>query len=239
MSNFDKRKLLEIMAAIAPGRGVAEHESDDETLFLKNFLPVPIYHSVLEIDTLLVLGGRGVGKTELFRLLGNESGRKTLVKSMKIRGLPPLEKTIWVAGFGRTKKRGKQFPTPETVAAAMKNADSIDWRTFWIGLMLGVILQHNPQHLNSDGLNYTWYETIPEQLREILTNRLPLLSDWLPRARENLEKLNYALDILEDELINSDQWLFIIYDELDRLLPSYAELPDPIRELLAFWLDRW
>jgi hypothetical protein len=239
MSNFNKRELLEIMAAIAPGRGVAEHESDDETVFLKNFLPIPIYRRVLELDTLLVLGGRGVGKTELFRLLANESGRQTLVKSMKIRGLPPLEQTIWLPGFGRTKKRGKQFPTPETVASAMKNADILDWRTFWIGLILGVILQHNPQNLNSHGLNHTWDETIPEQIREILTNRLSLLSDWLPLARENLEKLNDALDRLDEELIEADQWLFIIYDELDRLVPAYAELADPIRELLAFWLYRW
>ena len=67
MSNFDKQKLLELMENIAPGRGTAEHESDNEELFLKNFLHVPDYRRALEPDTLLVLGGRGVGKTELFR----------------------------------------------------------------------------------------------------------------------------------------------------------------------------
>lgn len=239
MSNFDKRKLIEIMAAIAPGKAVAEHESDNETVFLKNFLPVPIYRRVLELDTLLVLGGRGVGKTEFFRLLANESGRETLVKSMKIRGLPPLDQTIWVAGFGRPKKTGKQFPPPETVAETMKNADILDWRTFWIGLMLGVILQQDSESLNSHGLNGIWAAEIPEETREILTKRLSLLSDWLPLVRQNLEKLNYALDKLDEELMEADQWLFVIYDELDRLVPAYAELADPIRELLAFWLDRW
>ncbi|NER03729.1 MAG: hypothetical protein F6K17_14445, partial [Okeania sp. SIO3C4] len=42
-----------------------------------------------------------------------------------------------------------------------------------------------------------------------------------------------------EELIASDRWLFITYDELDRIVPFYLELATPIRELLAFWLDRW
>jgi len=233
MRDYDKNKLLELMVAIAPGRGIAEHESDDETVFLKNFLPVPDYRRVLELDALLILGGRGVGKTELFRLLGNRDGRKTLVENMQIRALPSLDSTIWIAGYGRTKQKGKIFPTPETVEAGMKNADRIDWRTFWIGLMLGVMFQEKHEALNSicDG--------VPEAIRTALTNQLPLLSDWLPLARQNLEKLNYALDRLDSELIETNRWLFVIYDELDRLVLSYLELAAPIRELLAFWLDRW
>ena len=40
-------------------------------------------------------------------------------------------------------------------------------------------------------------------------------------------------------MLDADEWLFITYDELDRLVSSYSELAAPIRELLAFWLDRW
>ncbi|MFM5998588.1 MAG: hypothetical protein ACKPCI_23485, partial [Dolichospermum sp.] len=69
MSNFDKQKLLELMSEIAPGKATAEHESNDDAVFLKNFLPIPNYRQVLEKDTLLILGAKGVGKTELFRLL--------------------------------------------------------------------------------------------------------------------------------------------------------------------------
>lgn len=78
MSNFHKQNLLELIKHIAPGRGIAEHESDDKVLFLKNFLPVPDYRRVLETDTLLILGGRGVGKTELFRLLADPSQGKRI-----------------------------------------------------------------------------------------------------------------------------------------------------------------
>ncbi|MEM1168058.1 MAG: hypothetical protein AAGJ08_02935 [Cyanobacteria bacterium P01_H01_bin.35] len=51
------------MANVAPGRGVAEHESNDEKIFIKNFLPIPNYRMALNTDTFLILGGRGVGKT--------------------------------------------------------------------------------------------------------------------------------------------------------------------------------
>lgn len=54
------------MANVAAGRGVAEHESNDENIFLKNFLPLPSYRMALEVDTLLILGDRGAGKTEFF-----------------------------------------------------------------------------------------------------------------------------------------------------------------------------
>ncbi|NET25275.1 P-loop ATPase, Sll1717 family [Okeania sp. SIO1I7] len=234
MTNFDKKKLLEIMANVAPGRGVAEHESNNEKIFLKNFLPLPNYRMALEVDVLLILGGRGVGKTEFFRLLANYSGRQALVKNLNVRGLPPLERTIWIAGYGRTKTGEKKFPAPDITENYMKEKDRIDWRIFWLGLILGVIFQQEKELSN-----HSWAEEIPEQTRDILTNKLSLLSNWFLDARQNFESINYALDKLDEELLASDQWLFITYDELDRIVPSYLELAAPIRELLAFWLDRW
>jgi hypothetical protein len=236
MSNFDKNKLLESIIDIVPGRGAAEHESDDDEVFLKNFLPVADYRRALEPDILLILGGRGVGKTELFRLLAIETGRDTLVQNLGIRALSSLDKTIWIAAFGRIRRAEKTFPTPETIEAGMKNASNIDWRAFWIGLMLGIILR---LQRSSGALNTEWAEGIPLETRQVLVNKLPLLSEWLPLVRQEIEKMNYALDLLDEKLLLADEWLFVSYDELDRLLSSYSELSAPIRELLAFWLDKW
>jgi hypothetical protein len=234
MSNFDKQRLLELMASIAPGKGTAENESNDDAVFLKNFLPIPNYRQVLERDTLLILGGKGVGKTELFRLLAIPSGRKILVENLKIRALDDLDKTTWIAGFGPTQQQEKTFPAPESIESKMHNASNLDWRMFWIGLMLGRIFSQEQVILKSD-----WVDEIPLEIRESLTNKLPLLSAWFPLVCQNIEKINYALDLLDQKLIESDQWLFITYDELDRLGSSYHQLATPIRELLAFWLDRW
>lgn len=116
----------------------------------------------------------------------------------------------------------------------MKYRDRIDWRIFWIGLILRVIFQEEKE-LSS----HSWVEEIPEEARNSLNNNLLFLSDWFPDVQENFESINYALDKLDEELLASVRWLFITYDELDRIVLSYLELAAPIAELLAFWLDRW
>ncbi|TAE54617.1 MAG: hypothetical protein EAZ76_01880 [Nostocales cyanobacterium] len=231
MSNFDKQRLLELVAGI---QATAEQESNDDAVFLKNFLPIPNYRQVLEKNTLLILGAKGVGKTELFRLLAIPSGRDTLVKKLRIRAIDDLEKTTWVAAFGRTRQQEKTFPTLESIEAKMQNATKEDWRAFWIGLILGRVLSENKEVLKT-----AWVDEIPLELRELLINKLPLLSTWFPLVQKELEKINYALDLLDEQLIKADEWLFITYDELDRLVSSYNQLAFPIRELLAFWLDKW
>jgi hypothetical protein len=233
MSEWNKQKLLELMAEIAPGKATAEQESDREELFLKNFLPIADYRRALEPNILLIQGGRGVGKTELFRLLAIPSGRESLVKSLDIRSLPELSKTIWIAGYGRTRKTEKRFPAPETVESQLRNASNLEWRGFWLGLVLGVILQEKESFVRS----FLLQELAPS-LITILEQKLSLLSEWKNLVHENLEKINFILDKLDEELIREDAWLFITYDELDRLVPTYTDLAAPIRELLALWLDR-
>jgi hypothetical protein len=233
MSQFNKQKLLGLIMDIAPGGGIAEHESDNQEKFLKNFLPIADYRLALEPNTLLILGGRGVGKTELFRLLAIPSGRESLVESLKIRSLPDLSKTTWIAGFGRTRKTEKRFPTPESVETQMDHATNIEWRSFWIGLILGGLLQQEDFKFKDFLI-----EQIEREIANILRDDLSLLSSWQPMVNKNLEKLNAVLDKLDQKLIEADDWLFVTYDELDRLVASYTALASPIRELLALWLDR-
>ncbi len=234
MSELNKQRLLESIAEIAPGLGIAEHESDEEDKFLKNFLPIADYRHALDPNTLLILGGRGVGKTELFRLLAIPSGRESLVESLGIRSLPALSQTTWIAGFGRTSKVGKRFPAPESIEAQMENAKNIEWRSFWIGLILGSLLQQEDFKLKDFLVQELGAETV-----KVLGDDLSLISIWKPIVDRDLERLNSVLDKLDRKLVETNDWLFITYDELDRLVASYTALASPIRELLAMWLDRW
>ena len=224
--------MLELMKTITPGRGVAENESNEEEKFMKNFLPVPDYRSVLEHDSLLILGGRGVGKTELFRALALPSGRSALVTQTKSRALLSLDKTIWLSGFGRIKQQEKRFPAPETVEQYMADASMLDWRSFWIGLVLSAMLQEKK-------FLKIFRISIPIDICKVLSEQPPRLSVWLPLVRDNYELIIEMLDGIDDNLIETDQWIFVTYDELDRVVPTYMELAAPIRELLALWLDRW
>jgi hypothetical protein len=116
----------------------------------------------------------------------------------------------------------------------MSQANKIQWRSFWVGLLLGRLLQQE---------EFKFKEFLIKQLEaetaKILRDELPRLSIWQPIIYRDFESLNSILDKLDEKLIETDDWLFITYDELDRLVPSYNSLADPIRELLAFWLDRW
>jgi hypothetical protein len=230
----DNRRLLELIIDIAPGGGTAEQESDQDQEFLKNFLPIVDYRYALEPTTLLILGGRGVGKTELFRLLAIPTGREYLVKSLNITSLPHLNKITWIAGFGRTKKVSKKFPTPESIEMQMNEANNVEWRSFWIGLILGVLLQQEDFKFKSFIV-----EKMDIEIAAALRDRLSLLSDWQSIVYQNFEKLNSILDELDQKLLETDEWLFISYDELDRLVTSYTSLANPIRELLALWLERF
>lgn len=227
---LNKVQLLQDMADVTDGYGIAEAESQSEQRFMKDFLPSSQYRRIFEPNTFLMVGGRGVGKTELFKLLNFTTARKNLYKQLNSVTFTNFDQTNWLTGFGLK----KPFPTSPVIEKAMTNSNSQQWRTFWVGLLTGVILanisteQHNLQ-FNS-------------KVQEVLTNRLSRLSEWLPIVEQHFEEISDFLDDLDNLLIDEDEWIFVLYDELDKILPTYRELANPIRTLLAYWLEnfrRW
>jgi hypothetical protein len=229
-----RAELLELMAGLAPGSGVAEHESRDEASFFRNFLPLPDHGRALDPDIFLILGGRGAGKTELFRVLDYPRGLEALSVGQKVVLPFAPTNTHWVPAFGRTHLEGAAFPTQEALLQQLDVTNSLQLRAFWLGLAVGRLLNR----LGGTPLGLEWAAALSSEelagLRE--TSRV---SRWLPLAVSRLESVNDALDRLDLLLRRTDRWLFLTYDELDRLLPSYSQLSAPIRELLALWLDRW
>ncbi|MEK7403545.1 MAG: hypothetical protein AAB225_00410 [Acidobacteriota bacterium] len=222
------------MAKIAPGLGAAEQESLEEATFFRNFLPLPDHARALDPDILLILGGRGAGKTELFRVLAYPNGLGALAAEQK-QALPfDPARTIWVPGFGRTHKDPRAFPPPEVLSDHLSGADSQHLRAFWLGLLVGRLLNV----LGQDAVGGDWAQALSPDLQRSLAET-SMLAKWLGQSRARLDEVNDALDRIDVRLARGNQWLFITYDELDRLLPNYNQLSAPIRELLALWLDRW
>ena len=67
-------------------------------------------------------------------------------------------------------------------------------------------------------------------------------SRWLDEIAENPECVEGFLDDLDDYLSRTNQWVFLLYDSLDRICVRYVDIFPYIRTLLAFWfahLHRW
>jgi hypothetical protein len=226
-----RAELLDQLVRIAHGLGVAEDERGDPATFFKNFLPLPDHARALDPDIFLILGGRGAGKTALFLLLDFPQGLEALSGERQL-SLPfSASETIWVPAFGRTHTDFRDFPTPEV---QLDPGDRVKLRAYWLGLAVGRLLNR----LDRRAPGSEWAAVLGQQDRDCLreTSRV---SQWLPLAVKRLEDVNYSLDTLDRLLAQRRQWLFLTYDELDRLVPSYLDLGPPIRELLALWLDRW
>ena len=118
----------------------------------------------------------------------------------------------------------------------MVNATNINWRSFWIGMAIGVLLQQ--ENFKFEVFLNDRIAMINPDLIRLLKEELSRLSMWKSMVDDHLEELNAVLDELDNQLAKSDDWLFVTYDELDRLVVSYTALATPIRELLALWLDR-
>ena len=228
---WDKRSLLEQMKTIGPGN--AEHDTRDPKSFFRNFLVVDDYRNALDPDTMLILGGRGVGKSALFHFLNLPGGPAGLLQTLRHPVPIAWERACWIRGYGRV-EQDRSFPAPEVLQSEADEADALWWRAFWIGLLIKCVLRDSTPELKEFVRH-----RIADGWRVGLESSLPKVTEWFPHIRRNMEFANDILDELDAYLAETDQWLFITYDELDRLVPNYYGLFAPIRELLAFWLDRW
>lgn len=214
MVKFDKKDLLITIANI------------DCNSSLENFLPLYEHNMILDNDRFLILGKSGSGKTCIFNLLNSSNGRIALTRSLELKHLP-LGNTTYISGYGGKTK----LSYPEKLGEHMKDESKNSWRSIWIGLMLSKIFELP----NFPG---NWAKEVPYHVRDCLVNNFSLFTIWLKYINSEFEYINYALDKLDEELLASNRWLFITYDELDTIVP-YSELNKPISELLSFWLDRW
>ncbi|MCW2279218.1 hypothetical protein [Heliophilum fasciatum] len=231
-----KRYLLTLLSKISPA-GISELETD--TAILQTILPLPDHRRALEPDILLILGGRGSGKTKFFRLLGMAQGRQALIKKLGSRALADFNQTHWVNSLGRTKQKENRFPLQDSVSQFGAKATALDWRAFWVGLLLGSVLHYVKQDEGKSFSGVLCLDQLNEPLRLRLENHLNEIASWVPLVRDQFEGISALLDEVDERLLQSDQWLFITYDEIDRLTPGFTELVEPICGLLAFWLDRW
>lgn len=226
----DQRAILLADLAMFAGGGVGETPKlqDKTTLFLSH-LPIPEHRRVLDRDVLLVLGGRGTGKTQLFRVLRDLDQPTQLVcASHHASSRGNLD--AYVAGYSA---ESTMFPRHDVIDAL--SFEDGQASRFWLGLLLGALLQHaNLARALAAASENAWGRILQSKLREP--------SSWLDVVRKDLEPVYSSLDAIDEELTQQGRSVIVMYDDLDILAANVRQAYPLIRGLLDFWLRnvrRW
>ena len=102
-----KIRLLEGISQCVPANGAGE----DEDNLLQNFLPLRSYSKLADQRIFLITGGRGSGKTELFRILTSCGGLDHVISQKDRRRYTNLGKSIFLTAYAARGPEAKTFPT--------------------------------------------------------------------------------------------------------------------------------
>jgi hypothetical protein len=220
--------LLSGLEGIGALGAKAEALKPEELLQLT--LPIRAHLKALDPDVLLVVGGRGAGKSHLFQVLNLPDGPAAL-------GYRPHHRTIWLRGFATRLPVNVDgaFPGETVLQRFAEGKSRTDLMDFWRGLLLGAVLGSSSlkDHVARDvqGLLPPSLQTALRDLRHIST--------WHEALVNALEDVENALDMLDRRLDSQERYLFTTYDDLDVMAVDWAEKRALLQALLQFWLGGW
>jgi hypothetical protein len=207
----------------------AERNQDEAR---KKFLPLSQHQQALRPDILVVRGGRGAGKTALFRFLASfeQNEKRSELLARFFGASEALEKSAWVVGFSET---GINHPSPlilkELTQEIQNNTEKI--RHFWFGQIVGVlgrfVFGESSEH---------WEKIAP--FGDVWLNSPNSPQHWLDQIPQYIPKLLFFLDEIERLLAKEEKYLFLTYDDLDRIhIGDPAKQKEWIKILLEVWLS--
>ena len=230
MTDQQRQRLLDDLTQVAHG-GIADfaHTQTNEEFF-RNHMPIPEHQRILRSDILLVLGGRGVGKSQLFQALSRlpDPSKLAVASRSPVDPDKATERVEYIVGF---EKRGTGFPSAENLGLVLGEDHEQTPRLIWLGLLAGVLL-NSKRHVD------IVKQQLPENLSRHLQESLPYPNQWLSLIRKHIEEVTRALDNVERKLETDNASIIITYDELDVLAAKLTHVYPFVRELLALWLDR-
>lgn len=215
------------------GQWGAKAETLDEETLLHVTLPTQALKFAYDPEILLIVGGRGAGKTHLFRLLNifeKEGIRLSdIISSSRAKG-------HWVTGFGA--QHG--FPTATTIHALAEEHPRAELVYFWRTLLASVLLQRAPEELQ-DAFRITLETDLsPRAFGSLNCEPLDVIDAWkLTRAPNVSAVLDRAFYALDAHLAHTKRYLFITYDDLDHLALDWEQGGKLLQSLFQFWLEQW
>ncbi len=192
-------------------------------------LPVPAHLNALEPDVLLILGGRGAGKSHLFRLLNSSQSLAALDPGHR---RTHLHTALWTAGFSTI--GDPPFPNELTLQQFAHGRSRADLMGFWIGLLAGRLVARDPDQFTEQFIG-----NLPPVLVAAFRRGVDRISEWHPIVMAELEAVSAALNQLDSALASAGPYLFCTYDDLDVTAVEWEEKRALIQALLQFWLGQW
>lgn len=219
LKQSDVSRILDALIHLRSS-GTAENEPED--LFLKRFLPLPEHGRALEPAAFLIIGNRGAGKSALFQALQYPAGIQAIMDVAPKVSKQQIERSTWLVGYS---SRGTDFPAEMVVRKFSKGRTSFDFQLLWLGLLLRCVHKS------------TQFVTIQDGPLQQMLNAQSVSVDELFAAMDAAtEEGIRLLDRYDKELVESNQWLFVTYDELDKLCSSdWESLTIILRGLIQFW----
>jgi hypothetical protein len=174
---------------------------------------------MLDPDVILVVGPRGSGKTEIFRVLTDANLLEAVAREAGSRRLPPAERMEWVKGFPLGRGGFDAAGLRRFVDGCSDEVQAVQdlWFAYLVRLLSNQI--------------QTRYE-LEDLLAAPAGAAARVHAAW--RAAGDAPLL--ALDSLDENLERDDRYVFVAYDELDTLGGAdWDAMAAGVRGLVAFW----
>lgn len=226
---MDKRVLLEAFKQLV---GTTEYELGDNFF---SFLQVDQYRDLQNPSKFLIVGGRGSGKTRIFRTLTGPEGFRRVIGENKPYQQPNYENTTLLVGFSAD---ATYFPRQSVMSKYYTDAEAT---AFWIGSIAHILVSH---YQDDPQIQATITECFGEKAQSFFASKdiLKTPSQWIPLVVDNPEPWELFLDRINEILVQRDQWVILAYDQIDRIHSNQEILYSYIRTLVTYWYSvsqRW
>lgn len=213
--NVEERKLrLEAMTVLA------HREAENAVGIERSFLPLPSHRLALRPEIVIVRGGRGAGKSALFKLL---SQLRTTPRIRAYFDDERLPEATWIEAFAQS----MDHPQDSVLDKFAETQGEEGLRAFWMAHLLLRIVEEQPGLVE-----------VPADLLAMWMSHRSDPDRWVPLAQARLGAVSSALDQAERELSRRGQMIFATYDHLDRIGTFSPMIRRRyVASLLALWLS--
>ena len=219
MSSLRTEERLELQHDLSQMGSQGRAEGEPVEKLSGTFYPVKEHLRMLDPEVVLVVGPRGSGKSEIFRVLTETGLLDAVVAQAGGRSLPSPEKMEWrkayPAGHGVFDANGlRRF-------LALGNGSSQPIQDLWFAYLVRLVCDPDDGSQDLQALHNARGGSISE-----------VHGAWAAAGDAPL----LALDDLDERLERQDRYLFVAYDELDTLGGSdWEAMAAGISGLVAFW----